>query len=70
MESITYLSWSRQEIIPQDSAGFGFPCKANSLVHIEIRVGGCDAVDGAKDKQYMELFFTGALTKLSDLTHR
>jgi uncharacterized protein with HEPN domain len=29
-------------------------------VHIEIRVGGCNAVDGPKDKQNVELFFSGA----------
>ena len=28
--------------------------------HIEIRVGGCNAVDGTKGKQDLELFFDGA----------
>jgi hypothetical protein len=27
---------------------------------IEIRVGGCNAVDGPKDKQDVELFLSGA----------
>jgi large subunit ribosomal protein L35 len=30
-------------------------------VHIEIRVGGCNAVDGPKDEQEVDLFFAGAL---------
>ncbi|MEN8692248.1 MAG: hypothetical protein ABF303_09690, partial [Desulfobacterales bacterium] len=29
--------------------------------HIEIRVGGCNAVDDPKDKQDVELFLAGAL---------
>ena len=28
----------------------------------EIRVGGCNTVDGTTDKQDVELFFTGALS--------
>jgi hypothetical protein len=55
----------RQEIIPQDCAGFGFAYKAHPAAHIEIRVGGCNAVDGPKDKQDVELFLAGAL-KLSE----
>ncbi|MEN8690650.1 MAG: hypothetical protein AB1Z20_11140, partial [Desulfobacterales bacterium] len=47
--------------IPQDCAGFGFVYKAHPAAHIEIRVGGCNAVDGPKDKQGVELFFAGAL---------
>jgi hypothetical protein len=30
------------------------------VAHIEIRVGGCNAVDGPKDKQDVELFLAGA----------
>ena len=30
-------------------------------MHIEIRVGGCNAVDGPKDKQDVELIFAGPL---------
>jgi len=51
---------SREEIMPQDGAGFGFVYKAQPAAHIEIRVGGCKAVDGPKDKQDEELFFAGA----------
>ena len=32
--------------------------KAHPPAHIEICVGGCNAVDGHKDKQDVELFFT------------
>ncbi|MEN8691963.1 MAG: hypothetical protein ABF303_18025, partial [Desulfobacterales bacterium] len=35
--------------------------KAHPAAHIEIRVGGCNAVDDPKDKQDVELFFAGAL---------
>jgi hypothetical protein len=52
---------SRQEIIPQDCAGFGFVYKARPAAHIEIHVGGCNAVDGSKDKQDVELLLAGAL---------
>jgi hypothetical protein len=55
------LSGSRQEIIPQDCAGFGFVCKAHPAAHIAIGVGGCNAGDGPKDKQDVELFFLGPL---------
>ncbi|MGD9273433.1 MAG: hypothetical protein PVI65_03630, partial [Desulfobacterales bacterium] len=48
-----------------DCAGFGFVYKAHTAAHIEIRVGGCNAVDGPKDKQGVELFFAGALRHLS-----
>jgi hypothetical protein len=34
--------------------------KAQPAAHIEIRVGGCDAVDDPKDKQYVALFLAGA----------
>jgi hypothetical protein len=34
-------------------------------VNIEIRGGGCNAVDGPKDKQDVELFFSGILTMFS-----
>ena len=53
---------SRQEIIPQDCAGFWFVYKAHPLVHIRICAGGCNAVDGPKDKQDVSLFHAGALT--------
>ena len=33
------------------------------VAHIEIRVGGCNAVNGPKDKQDVKLFLAGALTK-------
>jgi hypothetical protein len=39
----------------------GFVYKAHPAAHIEIRVGGCNAVDGPKDKQDVELFFAGTL---------
>jgi hypothetical protein len=61
--------------MPQDCAEFGFVYKAHPTAHIEIRVGGCNAVDGPKGKQDVELFFSGALKsceagKLADtLTH-
>jgi len=47
--------------MPQDCAGFGFVGKAQPAAHIEIRVGGCNAADGPKDKQDVALFFSGAL---------
>ena len=31
------------------------------MAHIEIRVGGCNAVDDPKDKRDVELFLAGAL---------
>jgi hypothetical protein len=34
-------------------------------VHIEIRDGGCNAVDDPKEKQDVELFLAGALRSLS-----
>ena len=49
-------------MFPQDSAGFGFAYKAHPAAHIEIRVGGCNAVDGPKDKPDVELFFLGPLS--------
>ncbi|MFZ0611553.1 MAG: hypothetical protein WAM73_04890, partial [Desulfobacterales bacterium] len=48
-------------IIPQDCAGYWPVCKAHPAAHIEIRVGGCNAVDGSKVKQDVELFFAGTL---------
>jgi hypothetical protein len=45
----------------QECAGFGFVCEAHPAAHIEIRVGGCNAAAGPKDKQGVELFFSGAL---------
>jgi hypothetical protein len=60
---------SREEIMPQDGAGFGFVYKAQPAAHIEIRVGGCNAVDGPKDKQDVELFFAGALTRYLSVIH-
>jgi hypothetical protein len=51
---------SREEITPQDCAGFGFDYKAHPAAHIEIRVGGCSAAGGPEDKQDVELFFAGA----------
>jgi hypothetical protein len=41
----------RKEIIPQDYAGFVFIDKAHPPMHIKICAGGCNAVDGHKDKQ-------------------
>jgi hypothetical protein len=41
----------RQEIIPPDCAGFGLVYKAHPPVHIRICAGGCNTVDGRKDKQ-------------------
>jgi hypothetical protein len=35
--------------------------KAHRAAHIEIRVGGCHAVNGPKDKPDVELFFSGTL---------
>jgi hypothetical protein len=34
---------------------------AHPPAHIEIRVGGCNAVDGPKDKEDVELFLSGVL---------
>jgi hypothetical protein len=48
--------------IPRDCAGFGFVYEAHPAVHIEMRVGGCQAADDPKDKQDMELFLAEALT--------
>jgi hypothetical protein len=45
--------------------GFGFVYKARPAGHIEIRVGGCNAVDGPKDKQDVELFLTGVLNAVT-----
>jgi hypothetical protein len=52
--------------MPQDCAGFGFVYKAHSAAHIEIRVAGtgCNAVDGPKDKQDVELFFVVVLISM------
>jgi hypothetical protein len=54
--------------ISQDSAGFGFVYKAHPAAHIEIRVGGCNAADGPKDKQDVELFFAGSSNPVRRLT--
>ena len=37
---------SRQKMIPQDCAGFGFVYKAPPLVHIRISADGGNEVDG------------------------
>lgn len=42
---------SRKEIIVPNCDGFWFVLKAHSPVHIGIFAGGCNAVDGPKDKQ-------------------
>jgi hypothetical protein len=55
-------SGSRQEIIPQYGEGFWFVIKAHPSAHIEICAGGCNAEDGPKDKQDVELFFAEALS--------
>jgi hypothetical protein len=56
------VNGSRQEIIPQYGEGFWFVIKAHSSAHIEICADGCNAEDGPKDKQDVELFFAEALT--------
>jgi hypothetical protein len=48
--------------MPEDCAGLGFVYKAHPAAHIEIRVGGRNAVDGPKDKQDVDLFSAGALS--------
>jgi len=48
---VNFILGSRQEIIPQDCAGFWFVYKAHPPVHIRICAGGCNTVDGLKDKQ-------------------
>ena len=45
----------------QDCAGFWFVCKAHPPAHIGICVGGCNAVDGPKNKQDVSLFLAAAL---------
>ena len=60
LNDIRFLG-SREEIIPQDCAGFSSVCKAHPPAHIEICAGGCNAVDGPKDTQDVELFFSGTL---------
>jgi hypothetical protein len=52
---------SRKEIT-QYSEGFWFVIKAHLSAHIEICAGGCNAENGPKDKQDVELFFAEALT--------
>jgi hypothetical protein len=42
-------------------AGFWFVCKAHPPAHFEIRVGGCNAVDGPKDKQEVTVFLATTL---------
>jgi hypothetical protein len=37
-----------------------FVNKAHPAAHIEICVGGCNALEGPKDKQDVELFIAGA----------
>jgi hypothetical protein len=46
-----------KKIIPQDCAGCWSVCNAHPPVHIWICAGGCNAVDGPKDKKDVELFF-------------
>jgi hypothetical protein len=48
-------------LIPRDCAGFGFVCTAHPAAHIEIRAGGCNAVDGPKDKPDVEFFSATAI---------
>ena len=45
----------------QDCAGFWFVYKAHPPVHIRICTRGCNAVDGPKDKQDVQLFLAEAL---------
>jgi DNA-binding NtrC family response regulator len=52
---------SRQEIIQQYGEGFWFVIKAHPPAHIAICAGGCNAEDGPKDKQDVELFLAEAL---------
>jgi hypothetical protein len=56
------ISGSRKETVPQDGAEFGFVYKAHPAAHIEIRLGGCNTVDGPKGKQDVDLFFSGSLS--------
>ena len=44
--------------MPQDGAGFGFVYKAHPAMHVARRGGGYYAVNGPKDKQGVELFFS------------
>jgi hypothetical protein len=54
--------------MPQEHAGFEFVYKAHPAAHIEIRVGGCNAVGDPKDKRDVELFLAGALKDLNRLS--
>jgi hypothetical protein len=47
-----------------------FVIKAHPAAHIEICAGGCNAEDGPKDKQDVELFFAEAPIPLQDLTFK
>ncbi|MGD9976085.1 MAG: hypothetical protein AB7S77_23765, partial [Desulfatirhabdiaceae bacterium] len=49
-------------INPLDCDGFWFVCKAHPPVHIGICAGGCNAADGPKDKQDVDLFVSDSLT--------
>jgi hypothetical protein len=61
---------SRQEIIAQYGAGFWFVTKAHSPAHIGICAGGCNAGDGPKDKQEVQLFLAETLTRVHILSSR
>jgi hypothetical protein len=58
--TLSTFSGSRQEIIQRYGEGFWFVIKAHSSAHIAICAGGCNAEDGPKDKQDVELFFAEA----------
>jgi hypothetical protein len=63
LASICFLEYgSRQEIITRYCAELWLVCKAHPAAQIEIRVVGCNAVDGTKVKQAVELLFIGALS--------
>jgi hypothetical protein len=55
------ISGQWEKIIPEDYAGFWLVYKAHPPVHIWICAGGCNAVDGKKDKKDVELFFPTGL---------
>ena len=57
---------NQANIFAQDCAGFGFVYKAHPLVHIRICAGGCNAVNGRKDKQDMGFLFTRFLISATE----
>jgi hypothetical protein len=59
------ISGQWKKIIQQDCAGCWSVYKAHFPVHIWICAGGCNALDGPKDKKDVELFFPSGLKTFS-----